>query len=348
MKWRSFIDHEARKFLKLSCNEYMVADFIYHFSKVDKSWCNVSKQLMSETFGISKVSILEIIKRLIADGLVLKHKSGNGLRTSKRWFDVSVCQNLEDLKVRGKESLPKNTGKESLPVGKESLPSVGKESLPNRLSFFTASNNLIKEENNLSSKEKKEEDFLIKISEQKEESNVTEEKKEKISTPGAAAAAVVLSEKDKFLIIIAEWLTENVNDWMNLKVQAKLEGLKRDDVIEQVELSINFWLGSRNFAETFRNDPITFFTSNFVNSVLRRPKVIYQKKAPDVKTIRTEQEVRNIINQRFGFYENKFNAGHIMRLQQNLTSTEFSERLNAMVEIFKKQIDNHPRTGLNI
>ena len=129
--------HEPRRRYGLSCNDYCVADIVHRLANNpanDSKWCYASRQTLGDMLGLSKVSILKIIDTLVGVGLVEMHPETKQLRTTEAWL-----REFTD----GKESLPIDSGKESLPMvkkvyqsGKESLPMVkkvyqsGKESLP--------------------------------------------------------------------------------------------------------------------------------------------------------------------------------------------------------------------------
>ena len=78
---------------------------------------------LMELTGLSRVSVVDGVKRALEDGYIVRKTDGvRGLST----FRISV-------EMTGKESIPDDlpTGKESIPVtGKESIPLTGKESLP--------------------------------------------------------------------------------------------------------------------------------------------------------------------------------------------------------------------------
>jgi hypothetical protein len=111
--------------MKLTLNEYCIADTIYHLSNNPSSqapgWCYKSKESMAEDLGLTKQSVLKIIDKLIKSGLVEKADQTKFLRTTDAWYETVV--------VGGKESLP--SVKKVYDGGKESLPQGGKESLPN-------------------------------------------------------------------------------------------------------------------------------------------------------------------------------------------------------------------------
>jgi hypothetical protein len=211
------------------------------------------------------------------------------------------------------------------------------------------SNNLLKESSSsdVEEKEEKKEEFFIKNIENTETEIV--QKKEVLEVAPAAEPPRVVTVEERVFIQIQTWIKTNTEKWLMMKESAKLVGLKRDDVIDEILNSIRFWLSSRNFAQTLKDNPTDFFEKHFVSSVLKRPvgkngAKIVQFKA-EVTIQRSKQQVEFIINQRFNYYADKFNQGHIARLCEAMTDSELSERLARMVESFKNQIDNHPRQG---
>lgn len=140
------INHQFRKANKLSLNEYCLADMVYHLSvnpesKI-KGWCYMKRDSMADELGVSKQAVLGIIDRLITKGFVIKDDETKYLQTTKIWNEMYF--------TGGKESLPEV--KKVYKLGKESLPKLGKESLP----YNNIDNNNI-DNNNI--KEKKENDF---------------------------------------------------------------------------------------------------------------------------------------------------------------------------------------------
>jgi|GEM_PF-3181828 len=93
--------HGPRIELELSCNEYCVADMIYHLSR-ETGWCYASKEKLASFIGLSKQTVLEIIRRLTEAGLVEMHEDRHMLRTTARWYE-SVVVFREVL--RGNESV---------------------------------------------------------------------------------------------------------------------------------------------------------------------------------------------------------------------------------------------------
>lgn len=128
------IIHSVRISLSLSCNEYCVADMVYHLSnnpvaKV-KGWCYASKETLGNFMGLSKQSIHTILTSLLKKGLVVKDENTKWLTTSEKWYKSVI---LERLKFHSKESLPtvkKVYSKESrkfTPNSKESLHNNNKD-----------------------------------------------------------------------------------------------------------------------------------------------------------------------------------------------------------------------------
>ena len=80
--------HQSRAKLKLTLNEYCVADTIYHLqnnpsSKV-KGWCYASKKTLGEFIGITEQSIHSIINKLIENKIIEKDSDTRYLRTTKK------------------------------------------------------------------------------------------------------------------------------------------------------------------------------------------------------------------------------------------------------------------------
>lgn len=120
------IQHNFRKENNLTLNEYVVCDMIFFLSKKSDSkvpnWCFMSKETMANEIGLSKQSIITLIKKLCELGFLEKQEVTGFVRTTSKWESVYFYTN-------GKESLPQVQN--SFNFGKESLPDDGKESLPN-------------------------------------------------------------------------------------------------------------------------------------------------------------------------------------------------------------------------
>lgn len=83
--------HAARKRLKISCNEYCVADFINWaaFNPKNKSgWCYASQEKIGDTLGLSRKTVNEIVSRLVFLGLVERGEVQPLVRTTFRWMDA--------------------------------------------------------------------------------------------------------------------------------------------------------------------------------------------------------------------------------------------------------------------
>lgn len=140
------IQHGFRKKNNLTCNEYVLADMIYFLSTSPEAkvrdWCYMSRPTMAEELGLSKQSILNLISALIEKGFVIKDVDTSFLRTTKKWNVVYFKRKQDDFDG-GKESLPLDNkfdkgSKESLPpVGKQSIPNTNKQDINNDTFSFT-------------------------------------------------------------------------------------------------------------------------------------------------------------------------------------------------------------------
>lgn len=122
--------HDVRARLDISWVEYGLLDTIYHLgagpSSVDR-WCHASKNFLAEkVLGVSKVATLSMIERMIKKGLLEKHPETKHLRTTQLWYEAVYIY---------------TEGKETLPAGKETLPKIGKETLPNNNTHIIKTNN---------------------------------------------------------------------------------------------------------------------------------------------------------------------------------------------------------------
>lgn len=83
------IDHDVRMKFGLSCNDYCIADKIYHLAnnpKNDSRWCYAGREAIGRMFGISRQSVITIIKTLVAKNLVEIHPETDHLRTTETWY----------------------------------------------------------------------------------------------------------------------------------------------------------------------------------------------------------------------------------------------------------------------
>lgn len=120
------IIHPIRKSLHLSCNEYCVLDTILRMQNNDSHWCYMSRETMADDLDLSKQSILNILKGLIARGFVIKHEKTSHLRCTGDFKKM-----LDDHKEFGYNQDRFTVGKESLLEESKKFTLSGKETLPN-------------------------------------------------------------------------------------------------------------------------------------------------------------------------------------------------------------------------
>jgi predicted transcriptional regulator len=142
------IIHPVRKKFKLTCNEYVLLDIIYHLSNNPESkvkgWCYASKETLAQEIGISRQSICNLIDKLINKGLIEKDELTRFLKTKTEW-------NLVYLNIKSDSNYVKNVYNEQSKEDlhdvkkvyndcKESLQVECKESLHNNNTFNTNNN----------------------------------------------------------------------------------------------------------------------------------------------------------------------------------------------------------------
>lgn len=92
------IIQEARKILKLSQAEYIVADTIYHLSVNPKSnppgWSGISQEVLAFSLGLSSRTISKILKKLKEKDIL--NIMGNLKQTTRVWYDTVI---LFDFKI---------------------------------------------------------------------------------------------------------------------------------------------------------------------------------------------------------------------------------------------------------
>jgi len=108
MSWKtSTIDHDARIRMGLSMNDYVLLDHIYKTQTSPKyggkngGWCDITLDVVSAFFGISKGGISGIFKKLADDGFM--EVSGKKRRATEKWFShyerdvqkVNACSESE-------------------------------------------------------------------------------------------------------------------------------------------------------------------------------------------------------------------------------------------------------------
>ena len=100
--------HTVRKNLKLSCNDYCIADMIYHLSANPDNkfngWCYASKDTLGKCIGVSKQTVHKTINKLLKKGLITKHPENKYLKTTQFWYKVVTLGKDE---IKSKQSLPK-------------------------------------------------------------------------------------------------------------------------------------------------------------------------------------------------------------------------------------------------
>lgn len=127
----SIIYHHFRIANKLSMNEYVICDIIYHLSNNKNStvsgWCFASKQHLGDMIGLSKRAIIDMLKRLLeSDFLEINETNTQLLRTTKKWDEVYLTKNSQFGEV---SSLPVHKSNDisltdSLQIGEETSPTV--------------------------------------------------------------------------------------------------------------------------------------------------------------------------------------------------------------------------------
>jgi len=127
------IDHERRKQLDLSLNEYVIADYIFNLANNKKSkvkgWCYASKKTMSREFGITKANIIAIISRLVAKKVVEKDNDTKFLRPAKLWESSEKLSLVSKQYHRYRNNTA--TGIETIPVEFQNHAQTGIETIPN-------------------------------------------------------------------------------------------------------------------------------------------------------------------------------------------------------------------------
>jgi DNA-binding transcriptional regulator GbsR (MarR family) len=124
------IQHDFRKQNNLSLNEYVICDMIFFLCKKSDSkvpqWCFMSKETMGKEMGLSKQSIITLIKKMCDFGFLEKQEITGFVKTTFLWEKVYFTD--------GKDSLPSVNKVDE--IGKESLPHDGKESLPHNNNIY--------------------------------------------------------------------------------------------------------------------------------------------------------------------------------------------------------------------
>ncbi len=80
--------HSARKRLKITMNEYCLADSIHKLSSnrsVVPGWCYASKEHLAKSLGLSRQSIHSMINKLKKQGIVEIQEDTGYLRATELW-----------------------------------------------------------------------------------------------------------------------------------------------------------------------------------------------------------------------------------------------------------------------
>ena len=80
--------HAARKSLKITINEYVLADSIHKLSSNRSTvpgWCYASKEHLGKTLGFSRRSIHNMLNSLKKKGLIEIQEENGHLRTTEAW-----------------------------------------------------------------------------------------------------------------------------------------------------------------------------------------------------------------------------------------------------------------------
>lgn len=99
------IDHDARMKYGLSCNDYCVADKIYHLANNPENpsrWCYASRKKLAAMFGFSERAVFNIIDTLVEIGLAEIHPATKHVRTTQLWYsefvNVPYAESAEPMK----------------------------------------------------------------------------------------------------------------------------------------------------------------------------------------------------------------------------------------------------------
>ena len=89
--------HAARKKLKITVNEYCLADSIHKLSSNRSTvpgWCYASKEHLGQSLGFSRQSIHNMLNTLKKQGLIEIQEDTGYLRTTEAWREsVEVLKN---------------------------------------------------------------------------------------------------------------------------------------------------------------------------------------------------------------------------------------------------------------
>ena len=89
----TIIRHNIRRQLKLSLEEYVLLDAIYHLSNKGINWCHASREYFSLHIGVTPRTVTRYIGRLLREGIIERNKR-NQIRPSEY-----VCKIFMDEKA---------------------------------------------------------------------------------------------------------------------------------------------------------------------------------------------------------------------------------------------------------
>ena len=112
------IQHQFRKANDLTCNEYVLCDMIYFLCTNEKNssggWSYAKRETIASDLGLSKQGVLKLIERLVEKGFLVKHPETKFLKTTEKWANAYFEPSVNKVYRHGKQSLPE-VGKQSLP-----------------------------------------------------------------------------------------------------------------------------------------------------------------------------------------------------------------------------------------
>ena len=108
--------YRVKRKLKLSANEYLIADSIDKLSNNSKfQWCEMTREGLADFQGISRRSVISIIQKLKDKGLVEINDNTRGLRTTNKWIDNVVLEKSAKI-AQGVKKLHSKSEETSLPT----------------------------------------------------------------------------------------------------------------------------------------------------------------------------------------------------------------------------------------
>lgn len=100
------IDHEVRKRLNISFNEYAYLDYIYKTQRHEEygvnGWCITGNEKIAQFLGLSKGAIVGIGQRMEKKGLLVK-SSGGRKKATKRWSSDAYEQKGQKMTGGGQK-----------------------------------------------------------------------------------------------------------------------------------------------------------------------------------------------------------------------------------------------------